>query len=110
IKSLGDLAQEYPRLADRIEKLRVLVAPDFCRQQVKDAIGHRRWREHLIAAEVREAVENVRVVIMPLQHRRASSNGSADTLGSAREKTLLPPDQKTTAFPWCRRTKATHGK
>jgi hypothetical protein len=71
VEAFGDFAEKDAGFADGVEEGGLGIGSDFWGQKVEDAIGHGGWREDLIAAEVSEAGEDVGVVTIALEHRRA---------------------------------------
>ncbi len=60
----GNLAQKNAALAAWIKKARLGVAEQFLWQQVKHPVGEFRRREHLVAAQIGQAVENVGTIVI----------------------------------------------
>lgn len=83
-KPLGDLPQEHPGFAGRVQEGGGAVLPDLRRQKVQHLVGHLRRGEHLVAAEVGQTGENIGVVdaAVKITHSPGPScNQWADTPG-----------------------------
>ncbi len=85
VQPLGDLAQEHARFAAGVEKAGIGIAPQLSRQQVQHLVSQLRRREHLIAGEVSQAGEHVRVVISHRRHGPPPGNEPADSPSPAPE-------------------------
>lgn len=59
---LGDLPQEHAGLAGRVQERGAAVVPEFFRQHIQHFVGNLWWSEHLVAAEIRQTGEDVRVI------------------------------------------------
>ncbi len=55
VEPAGNLTQKHARLAGRVEKSGLFVAPELFRQQIKHPVHQLQRREHLVAAQVRNA-------------------------------------------------------
>jgi len=79
IQTFGNLPKKHPRLAEWIEKPSILIAPDSLWNQVQNLVHQLRRRENLIAAQIGQAGQYIGVIIISVQHRRASGSELRET-------------------------------
>ena len=90
---LGNLTQKDATLATRVEKARLRAAEQLLRQQVEHTVGQLRRGEDLITAEVGQAVENIRTIIV-LHICKVEYNAKVDRYAQARRNSVLRPARR----------------
>ena len=89
-QAFGNLAQKHTALAARVKEACLWAAEQFRRQQVKHPVGEFRRREHLVAAQVSQAVKNIGAIVV-LHIYKVGYNATVDRCVQARRSSAPVP-------------------